>query len=67
MLARGATVIDAIASAKLFVFGAIDNATGWDVGSGHGLIDHTTSVTLVNGLESNAVYVLKGSTWARIH
>ncbi len=39
-LARGATPLAAIESAKRFVHGAIERAQSWEIGSGHGPIDH---------------------------
>lgn len=44
MLAQGAPVLQAIASAKAFVFAAIAGARSWDVGSGHGPTDHSAPV-----------------------
>lgn len=66
MLARGSTVLDAIAAAKRFVYGAIANAVQWDVGSGHGPVDHSAPARPVYGIEADAVYVLDNWTWVRI-
>jgi hydroxymethylpyrimidine/phosphomethylpyrimidine kinase len=39
-LARGADVLDAVREAKAFVARALAGAAGWELGSGHGPIDH---------------------------
>jgi hydroxymethylpyrimidine/phosphomethylpyrimidine kinase len=39
-LARGAGVLEAVGNAKAFVTGALAGAAGWELGAGHGPIDH---------------------------
>jgi hydroxymethylpyrimidine/phosphomethylpyrimidine kinase len=39
-LARGETVLDAISRAKEFVTRAIEGSASWDLGTGHGPLDH---------------------------
>jgi hydroxymethylpyrimidine/phosphomethylpyrimidine kinase len=39
-LARGASVREALAAAKAYVFGAVRGGRDWHIGSGHGPLDH---------------------------
>ena len=52
MVARGASPLTAITTAKAFITDAIDQATMWDIGAGHGPVDHSVpffeNVTIPN-------------------
>lgn len=66
MLARGTNILNAIASAKLYIFQAIQGAKDWDVGNGYGPTDHSVIPTECQGIKSNRVYVLEGLTWTQV-
>lgn len=48
MLARGEESLQAIATAKAFVYRAIEGSKWWDVGSGHGPTDHSALVSFIS-------------------
>lgn len=62
-LARGLTVLDAVATAKAFVTDAIAAAADWDVGAGHGPTDHSVMVHVASGMVSGCNYRRAGSRW----
>ncbi|WAH39262.1 bifunctional hydroxymethylpyrimidine kinase/phosphomethylpyrimidine kinase [Alicyclobacillus dauci] len=66
MLARGYSVLDAIAVAKAFIFQAIEGAKDWDVGQGHGPTDHFANVPLGSSVEPGGAYLCDGLPWVRL-
>ncbi len=59
-IASGASVLDAIATAKAFIHSAIDSAKEFDIGSGHGPTDHSVSVEAVHGVIPGKHFVWTG-------
>lgn len=55
-LARGMRVLDAIATAKTFVWEAMVSAAAWDVGTGHGPLDHSVAPRFSTGIEAGGTY-----------
>lgn len=48
-IAAGASVLDAIATAKAFIHQAIESARDFDIGEGHGPTDHSVTVLPIRG------------------
>jgi len=63
-LARGVGMVDAIATARRYVYSAIESARDWDLGTGHGPIDHTAKVVLSSGLVGGHPYILQENGWS---
>lgn len=63
MLAQGATVLNAIAASKAFIYAAIQGAQDWDVGVGHGPTDHFALLPGSFELESGNFYELCDGQW----
>lgn len=63
MLARGATPLQAITTAKTYVYDALFGAKDWDVGSGHGPIDHSVKAAHAPILPENHRYALINNEW----
>lgn len=63
MLARGASPLPAIATAKAFVYEALVRAASWDIGAGHGPTDHSTEVHLAPTSLQQGAYLLINNEW----
>jgi hydroxymethylpyrimidine/phosphomethylpyrimidine kinase len=62
-LARGSSVMDALAQAKSFIYQAILSAAQWDVGTGHGPTDHSVSPRFSTGLVAGKAYRWAQGQW----
>lgn len=65
-LARGLTMLDAIATAKAFVYHAIRGADNWSVGAGHGPIDHRVAPRFANGIVADGTYKLMEEAYVSV-
>lgn len=63
MLARGASPLEAIAIAKVFVYEALVGAISFDVGTGHGPTDHSAKFTHAPILGELGSYFYVNSKW----
>ncbi|MCY0902564.1 MAG: bifunctional hydroxymethylpyrimidine kinase/phosphomethylpyrimidine kinase [Firmicutes bacterium] len=63
-LARGVALADAIATARRYVYTAIESAQDWDLGTGHGPIDHAAKTVITSGLQKGHAYVLRENEWS---
>ncbi len=63
MLARGASPLQAIATAKAFVHEALVQAATWDIGAGHGPTDHSAKITLAQADMKQGSYLLSNGKW----
>lgn len=60
-LAMGYPLLDALASAKSFIYGAIESAANWDVGAGHGPTDHSVAPSTAVGMRAGKAYLWRSS------
>jgi hydroxymethylpyrimidine/phosphomethylpyrimidine kinase len=68
MLARGASVLDAMSAAKAFVHEAVRGAEAWDVGKGHGPTDHSAPISVGFKPVPSAFYIWQDNqTWLPYH
>lgn len=63
LLARGHPVLQAIASAKAFVYRAIEGARDWDVGAGHGPTDHSAAPHSAPPLPAGRFHTYQAGQW----
>lgn len=67
LLAKQFPLLDAIATAKAFIYQAINNAMHWDLGAGHGPIDHSAVIFETHGIQPNQAYLFDGTSWSVLH
>jgi hydroxymethylpyrimidine/phosphomethylpyrimidine kinase len=65
-IAAGAAVLDAIATAKVFIQKAIESAKDFDLGEGHGPTDHSVTVEPVREVEACCHYRWTGIKFEQI-
>ena len=65
-LARGSSMMDALAQAKSFIYQAILSAAQWDVGAGHGPTDHSVQPQFTIGLVAGKAYEWEEGQWREV-
>ena len=63
MLARGASILEAVGMAKAFIYEAVKRAKTWDVGEGHGPTDQSAPIPARFEPMSSAFYVFRNERW----